>query len=147
MLFQLLACQQGKKPANESTTMIEGEELTDEYLNEHRKKLEIQEKYLDKHVFYGLTNLNDGFDASGIKYFKEEDFATVLERVKKLKLGINGIEPWKNGEFYDVVTFEMVTTEPTDSNWYEQVFANFKEADSNLQYAATYYVPDELLND
>lgn len=26
-------------------------------------------EYLDKNVFYDLTNLNDGFDADSIKYF------------------------------------------------------------------------------
>jgi hypothetical protein len=56
-----------------------------------------KQEYLKKNVFYGLTNLNNGFDAAGIKYYSERDFAIVLDRVKNLRLGVTGIEPWKNG--------------------------------------------------
>ena len=38
--------------------------------------------YCDKHLFYGLTNLNDGFDITSIKYFSEKDFEVVLESSK-----------------------------------------------------------------
>lgn len=61
-----------------------------------------EQKYLDKNVFHGLSNLNNGFDEEGIKYFSETEFQIVLERVKNLGLGITGIEPWKDGEFYGV---------------------------------------------
>jgi len=39
-----------------------------------------KDAYCDKHLFYGLTNLNDGFDIISIKYFSEKDFEVVLER-------------------------------------------------------------------
>ena len=121
--------------------MVASTKVMYEYMNEHRNERKAQETYLEKYVFYGLENLNNGFDAYEIKYFGEDDFAIVLERVKQLKLGILGIEPWQNGEFYDVITYEMMAKEPTDACWYEKAFANFKAACPGLQYSATYFVP------
>lgn len=36
---------------------------------------EMKNCYLEKHVYYGLTNLNTGYDVPSIWYFSEEDFA------------------------------------------------------------------------
>jgi len=105
-----------------------------------------KEEYLDKYVFYGLEDLNDGFDAPSIKYFSEKDFAVVLNRVKELGFGVWGIEPWKDGEYYGVVTCENETNDPTDSNWYMKAFEDFKSHNETLQYSATYFIPDEILN-
>lgn len=110
-----------------------------------KRKSEKAEKYLDKHVFYGLKDLNTGFDALSIRYFSEKDFGTILERVKKLGLGIHGIEPWKNGCYYNVETVEEYQTECTDSNWYLKSFYKFMESGEILQYAASYYIPESLL--
>lgn len=105
------------------------------------------QKYLDKNVFYGLKNLNNGFDVASIKYFSESDFEIVLDRIEKLKCGITGIEPWKNGLFYGVITYEMRSESPFDSKWYREAFEEFKREDKTLQYAASYSVPKELLED
>lgn len=107
--------------------------------------LEKKNKFLDENIFYGLKNLNDGFDAEGIKYFSETDFEEVLKRIKKLGLGIKGIELWENGGFYNVSVYEDFTHDSTDSNWYIKVFESYKEEKENLQYAATYYIPERLL--
>jgi len=109
------------------------------------RKSEKVEKYLDIHVFYGLNDLNTGFDVDSIKYFSEKEFEIILGRVKKLGLGIHGIEPWKNGSYYDVETVEEYQTESTDSNWYMKSFQKFKERGEILQYAASYYIPESLL--
>jgi len=106
-----------------------------------------REEYLDKNVFYGLTNLNNGFDAEGIKYFSESDFEIVLSRVRELGLGVNGIEPWKNGEYYGVEVYEDNATDPTDSNWYIESFNRFRKTKDTLQYSATYFIPDKLLKE
>lgn len=108
-------------------------------------KQERQSAYLDLHVFKGLENQNTGFDASSIKYFFEADFNIVLERVEKLGIGIHGIEPWKNGEFYGVLTFEDYGNKSTNPKWYWKAFRKFTEFGEELQYAATYDVPQELL--
>jgi hypothetical protein len=65
--------------------------------------------------------------------------------VRELGLGIYGIEPWKNGEFYSVETYEDHTNDPTDYNWYSNVFESFKKGDDNLQYSASYYIPASFL--
>jgi hypothetical protein len=62
--------------------------------------------FLDKFIFYGLENLNDGFDTLTIKYFSESDFKIVLTRIEKMKITIHGIEPWQNGTYYDVMCSE-----------------------------------------
>ena len=104
-----------------------------------------EQEYLDKNIFHGLKNLNDGFDAESIQYFSQADFEIVLSRIEKLGLGITGIEPWKNGEFFDVAVYEEFTKNPSDPNWYKNAFKGFVELGEDLQYAATYYVPKKLL--
>ena len=103
--------------------------------------------FLDSHVFVGLRNLNDGFDSPDIKYFSAHDFEIVIQRVKTLGLGIYGIEPWKDGDFYGVQVHEQVTEDPTDPNWYEGAFQEFKSSGEKLLYAATYHIPRELIED
>jgi len=34
----------------------------------------LNREFLNKHVFIGLTNLNNGFDANTIQYIDENDF-------------------------------------------------------------------------
>lgn len=97
--------------------------------------------FLDENVFHGLKNLNDGFDVPAIKYFSAEDFKMVLDRVAHLKLGIYGIEPWLNGKYYDVLTFDQFAEEPTDEDWYRLAFEKFNALNLELQYGASYYVP------
>ncbi len=111
------------------------------------EELILKRKYLDKYVFYGLTNLNDGFDAPGIKYFSEIDFAIVLDRVKALVLGIYGLETWKDGAFHGVLVPEQGDEACTDPSWYKTAFEDFKKDGEKLQYAATYYIPEELLKE
>jgi hypothetical protein len=114
-------------------------------MNKEEERFKREKEFLDKNVFLGLTNLNDGFDSPDVKYFSEHDFEIVIQRVKKLGLGIYGIEPWKDGDFYGVQIHEQVTDDPADANWYEEAFQDFKKTGEKLQYAATYYIPDELV--
>ena len=101
--------------------------------------------YLKTYIFYGLKNLNDGFDTSSIYYFSESEFEIVLERVEKNGLGIYGIEPWINGSFYDVKIVEDYSSDAIDPKWYKTAFTEFKQAKKGLMYAATYFVPEHLL--
>jgi len=100
-----------------------------------------KDEFLDKYIFSGLQNLNDGFDSDIIKYFSEVDFSIVLKRVEENKIGICGIEPWLNGEFYDVLTYEDYSTDPIDPKWYKKAFEKFKKDGKQLQYAASYFIP------
>jgi hypothetical protein len=120
-------------------------ETLDEILERVGRELELQRPYLDEHIFYGLTDLNTGFDALTIKYFSKEEFRTVLERVEKAGVGIHGIEPWREGEYYDVWTCSDLYSESTDPAWYWLAFEDFASRGVELQYSASYYVPAKLI--
>jgi len=104
-----------------------------------------KEAYLKKFIFEGLTNLNDGFDSERIKYFSQQDFEIILNRVEDYGLGIYAIEPWKDGEFYDVITWEDNSDHPANPSWYKYAFIEFTKKDGNLMYSASYYIPEKLL--
>jgi len=142
ILIGLLTLSCNTKKKTEPKTIEEAKMELKNYSEEDRmKKLE----YLKTNVFSGLQNLNDGFDSESIYYFSESDFQTVLNRVQKLGLGIMGIEPWLNGEFYDVKVAEDFNTFSTDSKWYQKAFGEFQIKNKNLQYSASYEIPLELL--
>src|SRR5690606_8748387 len=109
--------------------------------DEYVRKLQ----FLDVNIFKELRNLNSGFDSESIKYFSEQDFRIVLNRIEQFNLGISGIEPWFNEAFYSVLVAEDVGSDPFDRNWYNQAFEQLKEENNNLIYAATYVVPTNLL--
>lgn len=102
-------------------------------------------EFLEKHVFNGLQNQNDGFDSDSIYYFSESDFETVLERSEKLGIGIYGIEPWFDGASFGVKTNEDFNKKATDPRWYKRAFTEFKKSNNDLLYAATYRVSAKLL--
>jgi len=104
----------------------------------------LQNIYLNNYIFYGLKNINTGFDVSTIAYFSEADFEIVLHRVRQYGLGIYGIEPWKNGKYFDVLCYESFSDDATDHNWYMQAFEKFKNTGEQLQYSATYFVPESI---
>ena len=105
-----------------------------------------QEEFLNQNVFYGLTNLNDGFDSESIKYFSEADFEKILMRIQEHGLLILGIEPWFNGDFYGVICFDNNDSIIENYERYKKAFAKFKSQKKNLQYSASYHVPDNILN-
>lgn len=111
------------------------------------RDMELKKRFLDKYVFNGLTDLNTGFDVSSIRYHSREEFKIVLERCEKLGIGIYGIEPWRDGNFYDVITMEELGAEATDAVWYNLAFDEFVSRGVELQYSATYQIPEKLLED
>ena len=104
----------------------------------------LKNKYLEKHIFFGLKNINTGFDVSCIFYFSENDFRIILERVKINGLGIHGIEPWQNGEFFWAITCEQSLSDPSDHNWYMghfkilKILAKSFNIQRHILYLATY---------
>lgn len=109
-------------------------------MKENHPELKRQENqiFLEENIFTGLENLNDGFDSEMISYFSELYFQTVLHRVEKYDIGILGIEPWLNKEFYDVLSFEDFGGNPFNPKWYKKAFSEFKKLRKNLVYAASY---------
>ncbi|MDD3775339.1 MAG: hypothetical protein PHV08_05215 [Sulfurovaceae bacterium] len=108
-----------------------------------------KQMFLDTYIFAGLTDLNDGFDAKGIRYFSEEEFAIVLERVERFGIAIDGIEQWKDGNYYDCKVFELHAPieceESSDPRWYKSAFDAFAAEGEKLLYAASYEVPEHLI--
>lgn len=110
----------------------------------NEEELHKEYQFLKNNVFNRLKNLNDGFDVKSIYYFSESDFKIVLDRVEKNKIAIFGIEPWFNGELYDVLTFENYGACASDPKWYKKAFNSFKKRKNNLLYSASYQVPKNL---
>ena len=137
----ILSCNSKKK--TESKTFEEAELELANYSEEDRMK---ELEYLKANVFNGLENLNDGFDSESIYYFSESDFEIILDRVEKNGIGIYGIEPWIDGDFYGVLIVEDFNTIATDPKWYRKAFMEFKASGKKLLYAASYEVPKKLLN-
>lgn len=135
-----LSCISKKK--TEPKTFEEAELELANYSEEDRMK---ELEYLKAKVFNGLENLNDGFDSESIYYFSESDFEIVLDRIEKNGIGIYGIEPWVDGNFYGVLVVKDFNTVATDPKWYRKAFAEFKKSEKNLLYAASYEVPKKLL--
>ena len=142
--FLTFGCANKKKEVTEPKTFEEVEMELENYSEEDRKK---ELEYLKSEIFKGLENLNNGFDSEDIFYFSESDFETVLDRVEKNGLGIYGIEPWLNDDFYGVSIVEDYETKAIDSKWYRNAFAEFKKSKKKLMYAATYEIPKKLIEE
>ncbi|GAA3592419.1 hypothetical protein Q4Q39_05595 [Flavivirga amylovorans] len=141
VLIGLLILSCNNKNRTETKTFEETEMELKDYSEEERKK---EFEYLKANVFNGLKNLNDGFDSESIYYFSESDFEIVLDRVEKNGIAIFGIEPWLNGDFYDVLSFEDYKIDANDPKWYKKAFTEFKNREKNLMYSASYQVPKRL---
>ncbi len=102
-----------------------------------------KEVFLNKHVFQGLTNLNDGFDAGAIKYFSQEEFEIVLERVHALGLYVGGIEAFKDKQFYKVEVGDAYDG-TTGRDWYFESLKKMKSEGIPLLYSASYYTHKEM---
>jgi hypothetical protein len=98
-----------------------------------------KEEFLKEKIFYNLTNLNTGFDRASIEYFSPEDFKIVLDRVKKEKIGIHGIETWKNENFFEADGINDAFNYQAQ----QRVFEKNQKMDDNLLYSATYFIPEK----
>ncbi len=104
-----------------------------------------QTEFLEKNVFTGLKNLNDGFDQVNTHYFSESDFEAVLKKVAYYGIGLYEIKTWFNGEFYAVIEHEDFKKKATDPKWYNKAFLTFKTRQAGLAYSASYKVSKKLL--
>jgi len=97
-------------------------------------------EFLDEYIFKGLKNLNNGFDVEAIKYFSLKDFEVVLSRVEKYGLLIHGIEPWKDGDFYDC----WIQEHYNNDTWYKDVFQHCLDTKLDVDYSASYGIPENI---
>ena len=102
-------------------------------------------QFLDQHIFYDLTNLNDGFDSESIKYFSKEDFEKVLDRAEFFGLEIYGIEPWQNKKFSGVRIYDDYNTASNDPKWYKKAYKQFLREGVTSYFSASYGLSDKLL--
>ena len=102
-------------------------------------------EFLEKNIFTGLKNINDGFDPDPVHYFSEADFEKVLERIAHFGIGIYEIKPWFDGKLFDAAGHEDLRKKATDAKWYNKAFRTFKARQEGLAYAATYKVSKKLL--
>lgn len=102
-------------------------------------------EFLEKHIFTGLKNLNDGYDTELLNHFSESDFQIVLERVEHFGIGIYEIKPWLKDADFESKSNEDFRKKATDAKWYKRAFFEFKKKQADLQYSASYKVSDKLL--
>lgn len=107
--------------------------------NEYRGKLE----FLEKNLFYRLTNLNTGFDNLSMRFFSPKDFLNVMERCKLLGFGIFGIESWslQDKVFLDARYYENWKTYAHDGKWYYEAYNQLLDDENELMFTSTYYLP------
>lgn len=106
-----------------------------------------EKEFLEKYVFYDLTDINDGFDSPLIKYFNKEDFEKVLDRAEFYGINIFGIEPWQDRQYFGVRVYEDYNTSACDPAWYREAYNRFLQEGVTSYFSATYGVPENLLKD
>ena len=104
-----------------------------------------QEKFLEKKIFTGLKNVNDGFEKDGTQFFSETDFEIILQRAEHFGLSIYSIELWAKGEALKYSSHEDHKKKATDPKWYKKEFLTLKTSQSGLFYSAKYKVSKKLL--
>jgi len=102
---------------------------------------QMKDKFISINVFRHVITANGG----SYDYSTQENFLNVLKRVEELELGINGIEVWKNGEFFDVQTSNS-KKQAYDPSWYYSIYFNFCALNEDLEFLATYDVPIDRLD-
>ncbi len=105
-----------------------------------------QPKFLEQHVFNGLTNVNKSKDENSAHQFSEKDFAVVLERCAYFGIGIYTIESFLDGESYGASVHEDFRKKATDAAWYNKVFSTFNHTQEGLTFSASYKVSKKLLD-
>jgi len=135
------------KPDETAKTFADGlvEKVQESILKMYEREIQAGEDFLENNIYCGLKDLNTGFDVDGIRYFSENDFKILLDRVRESGLGVYGIEPWKDGRYFDVAVCEEYNNDPADPDWYMTAFEKFRQTGEPLQYAASYHIPPELL--
>jgi len=103
-----------------------------------------KEEFLKEKVYYGLTNLNDGFDSPQIWYFNKADFEILLDRVEKLKMGICGIECWPDKRFGTIKVHELYDMSLFDPKWYRRAFQELLDEGFESYFSVSFLFSDDL---
>ncbi len=121
--------------------------LFDEMPESEIRRLKKLDEYFDQNVFFGLTNLNDGFDLDPMKYFSRKEFEIVLRRVQALGFGVYEINTWKNGSFCWSSSYISYAVDTPDSGWFWECIEELQNQYGTLLYGATYHVPEKFMEE
>ena len=102
-------------------------------------------EFLEKNVFKGLKNLNDGFDEENIPYFSQEDFAELIPRLEHFGIGVYEIRVRQDDKFLPSVTHLDLAKKATNPDWYKKAFLTLSMKHEGLLYGATYKISKKLL--
>ncbi len=110
----------------------------------HYKKVRL---YASKYLQQGLPTARQYLNDSGMRFYHADHFDVILKRVQEQRVGINGMEVWKNGEYYDVRVFEPVWgNDEYDSTWYMAAYRELRIPESAYMYMCTFKLsPDRLV--
>ena len=107
------------------------------------EKIKNLSNYLDVNVFFGLKNLNDGFDYPSNQYFSNSDFYVIMQRCENLGIGIWGMESWlkQQKKINDIRYYESFKTFAFNPRWYFEAYQQLAASNNELMFLATYYLP------
>lgn len=117
--------------------------ITQKYLPEisDEKLQEIKGDFISEVLHKDLERY-DGVGAQKGIFPNEKQFEIILDRSAFFGTGFYGIEPERHGEYFDCDVYECYKTVPTDPRWFLEAFDKFKGKAPNLNYSATYHIPD-----
>jgi len=97
--------------------------------------------FMQKSVFYGLPDLNTGYDSPLISHFDANAFSQVIERCELLGVRIIGVEVFSN-------RIELLDVEISPEDGYEWVrrLVHLYRNNADVSFSATYDVPNDALN-
>jgi hypothetical protein len=105
-------------------------------------------QFLERIIFKGLKNYNNGYDPAPLHHFCPYEFVEVMNRAEKYGVTILGIERWENKELQKATYFEDYRSNASEKNWHRLGYNNIvTEPMDAFVLSATFDVPAEYLTD
>jgi len=102
---------------------------------------EAETRFLRQRVFYGLSDLNTGYDSPLISHFNGDDFSQVVDRCEPLGVRIIGVEVFLNR----IVLLNVEISPEYGYEWVRRLIHSYR-SQSNVSFAASYDVPNDVSN-
>ena len=102
-----------------------------------------EKEFLELNVFYGLKNVNHGYDSETIWHFSADDFKIVMDRSEELDLNILGIECWEKEE----EKFTKYYEDYKIPKWHRRAFDEMTTNHAPCIYTSTFDVPAYFLRE
>jgi len=101
-------------------------------------ELEFNE-FVEKHLYQGLTNLNDGFDSPCNYYFSKEDFTILLQRLDRFGIRVHAIEPFPDKKFGGIADPWGYSHGPDLPPWHWRAFEDFQAQGIDSYFCAYFH--------